>query len=86
MTLNKEKALYIGLGVFLLLVIYSSAKGVSPKEVGEETITQKNFDSSGLPLPLQPPVRVSDSDEVPMPAKPKRNFVKGISLKPRFDR
>jgi hypothetical protein len=86
MTINKEKAIYLGLGVFLLLVVFSSAKGIKAKEVGEESMNQKNFDSSLLPIMLQPPLRVGDSEETPMPAKPKQNFVRGISLKPRFDR
>ena len=81
--MDKQKALYIGVGVFLLLVIISSTRKVELKEVADKDFEAINFDHSILPTELQPPVRVADNEEVTDLAKPKNLSLNGV--KPRFD-
>ena len=84
MNLDKKQILYLGVGLFLFLVIMSSNRKIELKEVGDSPV-QGDFDHNSLPLTLQPPFRVDNDQDIPQTFAPKRNL-SGISLKPRFDR
>jgi hypothetical protein len=83
--LTKEQWIYVGVGLFVFLVLLSSTRRkVALVEVIDPQ-TDKVFDYTKLPASLQPPTRYDDSQELPRPIK--RNFsLLGINLKPRFDR
>lgn len=81
--MNKKKALYIGLGVFALLVLVSSTKKVNLKEVEDSLPDTMAFDHSALPTDLQPPSRLNEEEPLPQTTTPKN--ITGISLMPRFD-
>jgi hypothetical protein len=83
MTLDKQKLMYLGAGVLLLLIIVNSTKPLPLKEVQEEP-GNKNFDSNSLPITLKPPTRLSDNEPLPTSNLPKKNFF-NIAFKPRFD-
>jgi hypothetical protein len=69
--INKEKALYVGLGVFLLLVVLCSNKKVKYDEVKNVAMEgSKDFNSSALPKELRPPYRVQEGEELQL-ANPK---------------
>jgi hypothetical protein len=89
-----KKAIYIGIGVFALLVIYSSIRKKPSIDVGatevqlksvKETNT-KSFSSIELPESLRPPIKLNNSESIPQTAKPRNlNSLVGISFMPRFD-
>ena len=80
-----KKLIYASVGVLALLIVYSSTRKVELTEVTYPSITAKsNFDSSSLPPSLRPPIRLSDSEPIPIPAK-KGFSLNSIGLKPRFD-
>ena len=81
--IDKKKAIYIGLGVFALLVIVSSSKKVQLKEVPDSVPNTLAFDHSSLPSDLQPPSRLNEGEALPETNKPKN--ITGINLMPRFD-
>jgi hypothetical protein len=81
--MDKQKALYIGVGIFLLFVIINSTKKVELKEVADTDYEITDFDYSILPTDLQPPVRVDDTAITSDLAKPKNLSLNGV--KPRFD-
>ena len=84
MNISKEHLIYAGVGLFVLLVFYSSTKEVELKEVGESDLEQKEFDSSSLPSNLKPPYKLATGEQIPRPIK--RNFnIFSIGIKPRFD-
>lgn len=83
MNLDNKQLTYIGVGVFVFLVLVSSTKKVVLKEVASESPT-KSFDSSSLPPALKPPYRLAEGE--PMPKLAIRNYAfNGLGLKPRFD-
>ena len=82
MTFDKEKIIYLGAGVLLLLIIINSSKSLPLKEIEENE--SKNFDSSRLPFGLKPPIRLGETEPLPETKAPKRNF--NLSFQPRFDK
>jgi hypothetical protein len=85
--INKEKAVYIGIGVFFLLVLLNSSKKVQLTEVSESG-NKVNFDSSKLPFGLKPPSKWDESKPLPNTNPKKHNNNKNLSLDglmPRFD-
>jgi hypothetical protein len=84
MKISKEHLIYAGVGLFVLLVFYSSTKKVELKEVGESDLQeQKDFDSKNLPSNLKPPYKLATGEQIPRPIK--RNFNIFSIGKPRFD-
>jgi hypothetical protein len=84
MNISKEHLIYAGVGLFVLLVFYSSTKEVELKEVGESDLQeQKEFDSKNLPSNLKPPYKLATGEQIPRPIK--RNFNIFSIGKPRFD-
>jgi hypothetical protein len=83
MNLSKENQIYIGVGIFVFLVLISSTKRVELKEVSSES-TPKAFDSSSLPPDLKPPYRLAEGEALPKLAIRNYSF-NGLGLKPRFD-
>lgn len=84
MNIGKENLIYVGVGLFVLAVLYSSTKKVELQEVKEADLEQKTFDSSSLPSDLQPPYRLASGEPIPRPIK--KNFsIFSIGIKPRFD-
>jgi len=81
--MDKQKALYIGVGIFLLFVIISSTRKVELKEVADKDFEAVDFDHSILPIGLKPPVRIAENEEVTDLAKPKNLSLNGV--KPIFD-
>lgn len=83
MKLSNEQLTYVGVGLFVFLVLVSSTKRVVLKEVASDT-PSKSFDSSSLPPELRPPYRLADGE--PLPKLAIRNYsFNGLGLKPRFD-
>lgn len=81
MILDKEKFIYIGVGILAFLVIINSTKDVVLNEVTEQT-NNKSFDSSSLPIYLRPPHRLSEGEPLPKTLAKKRFSFNAI----RFDR
>ena len=81
--IDNKKLIYLGVGVFMVLVIYNSTRKLELKEVTSPT-AQKSFDSSSLPSYLQPPLRINDGDTIPTPVK-KELTLNLIGSYPRFD-
>lgn len=80
--LDKEKMVYVGIGAFFLLVIFSSTRKVKLEEVGAIP-TNTAFDSSNLPPALRPPYKLAEGEGLPKNLA-KRSFSL-YGLKPRFD-
>lgn len=84
MIVDKEKMIYAGVSVFVLLVLIASTRKVSLKEVSEAQICNRNFDNSQLPSVLKPPKRLLEGEPVPSPIR-KNLSLNAIGVKPRFD-
>lgn len=84
MNMTKEKWIYTGVGLFVLLVLVSSTKRVALKEVKETSLEQASFDNSKLPPDLKPPYKLAEGEEIPRPIKKNLNIF-SIGVKPRFD-
>jgi hypothetical protein len=84
MKLDKNVAVYLGIGVFFLLVAINSTKKIGLNEANEVLVDtdKKNFDSSKLPFDLRPPRRWDDSEPLPT-GKPQNLSLNGMI--PRFD-
>ena len=82
--IDKKKLVYVGIGIFFLLVLFNSSKDVQLNEVSEKAPELKNFDNASLPLELKPPIKLSDKEPMPNAARPKKNL-NGLTLMPRFD-
>lgn len=63
--------LYIA-GAFIVLVIAFSIKRVEYQEVKDLPNETISFDSNRLPSDLKPPPRLSDNEEMPRLASPRR--------------
>jgi hypothetical protein len=63
--------LYIA-GAFVVLVIAFSIRKVEYQEVKDMPSETLSFDSNVLPSGLKPPPRLSDNEEMPRLASPKR--------------
>lgn len=81
--MTREKWIYTGVGLLVLLVLVSSTKKVALIEVREST-DQPTFDSSDLPPALKPPYKLAEGEQIPRPIK-KNLYLFSIGLKPRFD-
>lgn len=81
--MTRDRWIYAGVGLFVLLVIINSTKKVELTEVKESDLDDKSFDSSKLPSQLRPPYKLATGENI----RPiKRNFhFNSIGLKPRFD-
>jgi len=84
MKLGQKEAVYIGIGVFFLLVFLNSSKDVALNEVSDKKPNTLSFDHNSLPSPLQPPKRLSENDPLPENNIRKTNL-NGIKFMPRFD-
>jgi len=82
--IDKKYLIYAGIGAFVLLVIYASTRKVDLIEITAPTNATANFDHSSLPESLQPPERLPDNAELPIPAK-RPVTLNAIGVKPRFD-
>jgi len=85
--MDKKKWVYVGIGVFFLLVALNSTKKVELQPVPQvDESTTKSFDQTSLPVYLKPPVRLNDGDKLPKLNVPKRMMGFAIGTKkPRFD-
>ena len=83
MKLDKEQMIYIGVGLFALLVLMSSTRNIPLNEVA--TPNMKNFDSSKLPLALKPPQRLDDGAALPKNMAKRNLSFNFMGFKPRFD-
>lgn len=81
--MTREKWIYTGVGLLVLLVLINSTKKVALKEVREST-DQAAFDSSALPPALKPPYKLAEGEQIPRPIKKNLNIF-SIGVKPRFD-
>lgn len=81
--MDKKKFIYVGVGIFLLLVICNSTKKMELKEVTAEP-DNKNFDNTSLPPSIKPPLRINDGEPIPSPVK-KEFTLNLIGAYPRFD-
>ena len=83
--MDKQKMIYVGVGLFAFLVIVNSTKKVVLEEVVSEN-TAKTFDNTSLPYQLRPPYRMADGEPIPKTiAKRTNQFSSFLGLKPRFD-
>jgi hypothetical protein len=69
--IDKEKLIYLGVGILSFLVIINSTKKVVLTEVVEQPTT-KSFDSSSLPVYLRPPNRLLVGEPLPKTLAKKR--------------
>ena len=89
--MDKKKWVYVGIGLFCLLVIINSTKKVqlNPVSVSEvDESSTKSFDNTALPTYLKPPTRLKEGDNLPKLNVPKRLMgftLGGTKPKPRFD-
>jgi hypothetical protein len=87
--MDKNKWVYVGIGVFFLLIALNSTKKIqlNPIEIPKVDESEiKSFDSNSLPIYLKPPNRLNDGDKLPKLNVPKRllGFAMGTTKK-RFD-
>ena len=75
---------YVGIGVFFLLVAFNSTKAIELKEVSSEKPNTLSFDNSVLPMNLKPPIRLADNEPIPT-NNIKKTSLNGINFVPRFD-
>lgn len=89
--MDKNKWVYVGIGLFCLLVVINSTKKVELKPVPISEVDESNtksFDNAVLPTYLKPPIRLQDGDNLPKLNVPKRLMgftLGGTKPKPRFD-
>jgi hypothetical protein len=87
--MDKKKWLYVGIGLFCLLVVMNSTKKVELKPVSEvDESNTKTFDNTALPIYLKPPTRLKEGDNLPKLNVPKRLMgftLGGAKPKQRFD-
>ena len=62
---QKEAGVYIGIGIFFILVFMNSTKKVELNEVSSQKPNTLSFDHSSLPSPLQPPSRLKENEPLP---------------------
>lgn len=67
-----DKNFFYGVGVFLVLVIAFSIKKNGYQEVKDMPSDNISFDSNSLPNDLKPPPRISDEEEMPKLASPRK--------------
>ena len=82
--MDKKTMVYVGIGVFFLLVAFNSTKSVELKEVSSDKPNTLSFDNSALPLNLKPPIRLAENEPIPS-NNIKKTSLNGISFVPRFD-
>lgn len=82
--MDKNTMVYVGIGVFFLLVAFNSTKAIELKEVSSEKPNTLSFDHSALPMNLKPPTRLADNEPIPT-NNIKKTSLNGISFVPRFD-
>jgi len=87
--MDKKNWVYVGIGVFFLLVLFNSTKNVELKsvEIPNNNIEgeKKNFDNSRLPVFLKPPNKLSEGENLPKLNVPKRVLGFNMTPKKRFD-
>lgn len=84
MKITQKEAVYIGIGVFFLLVFLNSSKKVSLNEVASQKPSTLAFDHSSLPSQLRPPSRLAENEPLPE-NKIRKTNLNGIKFMPRFD-
>jgi hypothetical protein len=84
MKITQKEGVYIGIGVFFLLIFLNSSKKVELNEVSETKPNTLSFDHSSLPTDLQPPSRLSENEPLPQNNIRKTNL-NGIRFMPRFE-
>ena len=82
--ITQKEAVYIGIGVFFILVFLNSTKKVELNEVSSQKPNTLSFDHSSLPSPLQPPVRLKENEPLPKNNIKKTNL-NGVNFMPRFE-
>ena len=89
--MDNKDFVYVGIGMFFLLVLYSSTKPTSIKQFSEVDVNtdleskKLNFNSVSLPFFLKPPARINESEQV-QPEKPRNlNSLNGVEFMPKFD-
>ena len=75
MKIEKQQLLYMGIGVFIALVILNT-KNNRIDEITDSQVNRANFDASRLPSKLQPPKRLSENEPLPLSRVEKKNFQK----------
>ena len=89
--MDKNKWVYVGIGLFCLIVVINSTKKVQLNTVPISEVDESNtksFDNAALPTYLQPPVRLREGENLPKLNVPKRLMgfaLGGTKPKPRFD-
>lgn len=84
MKITQKEAVYIGIGVFFVLVFLNSTKKVELNEVSSQKPNTLSFDHSSLPSPLQPPSRLKENEPLPQNNIKKTNL-NGVNFMPRFE-
>ena len=84
--ISQKEAVYIGIGVFFILVYINSSKRVDLNEVSAQKPNTLSFDHSSLPSPLKPPARLKENEPLPKNNIKKTNL-NGVNLNfmPRFE-
>ena len=86
MKITQKEAVYIGIGVFFIVVFLNSSKKLELNEVAAKKPNTLSFDHSSLPSILKPPVRLNDNEPLPQVKNNiKKTNLNGINFMPRFD-
>ena len=83
MSLDREQTIYVGVGVFLFLVLVCSTRKVQLKEVYSES-ANKSFDNSKLPFSLKPPYRLAEGEPLPKTTAKKAKLESFLGLNTIF--
>jgi hypothetical protein len=89
--MDKKDFVYIGIGLFFLLVLHSSTKQPNMKQFQEVDVNSDleskklSFSSGSLPFFLKPPARIDEKEGI-QPEKPRNlNALNGVEFMPKFD-
>jgi hypothetical protein len=89
--MDRNKWVYVGIGLFCLLVIVNSTKKVELNQVPISEVDEsstKSFDNAALPTYLKPPTKLKEGDNLPKLNVPKRMLgftLGGTKQNQRFD-
>lgn len=74
MKIEKKQLFYLGIGVFIALIIINSKKGNTLQEISDDKVNATGFDPSKLPSKLKPPKMLGPNEKIPVLEVKKKSF------------